>query len=298
MPTIYSGTRLRPGELTAGRLRPRPAAGARPRGRPARAGRPAPARSPRRRSARRTARRSAARPRSSAAGRRSRLSGHVEGRREGRVGGGAEEAGQRLARGRIEGAQRRRRLGERGREQDIDPLEVVGDLAADGLQLLHRDQILPPVDRATELDERPAQRFQVRLRGRSAQPLLPVGRSPGIAAGPLVDEVGDEGVAVDRQRRLFHPVAQRLAGPHRRGLHRRHAVHRAPRCRRARRTGPPHVAAVVGLPPRPRETDRATGAPRLGSPGTGPAIASRIAAESRTERVTTCSATRPPIRSP
>ena len=41
-----------------------------------------------------------------------------------------------------------------------------------------------------------------------------------------------------------------------------------------------------------------SGGAAYGSPGTGPAVASRMAALSRTERVTTCSHTRPPIRSP
>ena len=42
----------------------------------------------------------------------------------------------------------------------------------------------------------------------------------------------------------------------------------------------------------------ATGGAQYGSPTAGPAVASRSAALSRTDRVTACSATRPDIRSP
>ena len=84
------------------------------------------------------------------------LAGHVERRGEGHVGGGAEEAGQGFARRRVEGTQRRRRLTQRRRQQDVDALEVLGDPAAEALQLLHGPEVLAAVDRAAELGEGPA----------------------------------------------------------------------------------------------------------------------------------------------
>src|SRR3974377_2309645 len=60
-----------------------------------------------------------------------RLARHVERRREGNVGRGAEQADEGLARWRVERAERRRRLAERRREQDVELLEGGGDLARD-----------------------------------------------------------------------------------------------------------------------------------------------------------------------
>ena len=114
-----------------------------------------------------------------------RLARHVERRREGHVGGGTEQAGQRLARRRVERAQRRRRLAEGRGEEHVDRPRSTS--------AIWRLICCSPCTAARyrpALSERPSSTSAQLSGSRSAsvaarpEPLLPVADGPGVAAGP------------------------------------------------------------------------------------------------------------------
>ena len=183
-----------------------------------------------------------------------------------------------------------------GVRRHVDRLEVRGDLAGGPLEPLHRGQVPTRVERAAEGRRGPSSTVRVSLGGGTSEPLLPGPDRPRVAGRPGVDEVAGQRVA--RRRRTRPPP------PGGRGT-RRSPRQPAPSTQSGCTSVP--VGDAVMMPMR-----SGAGADDAAAANDGPAAGAPVGItghrprggvengppESRTERVTTCSHTSPPIMSP